>query len=419
LRIAYLLTQYPGPSHTFIRREIRALEDQGVEVLRFTARRTTAALPEKADVDELARTRVILEAGTGALVLRSLLTLLTRPIAVFRAVQLALRSRSPSVGFFRHLVYLAEACMLAHWLAEAKAEHLHAHFGTNPAMIAMLCHEVGGPPYSFTAHGPEEFERAEVLALSEKIHRAAFVVAVCNYGRAQLLRWCRPEEWKKVEIIRCGLDADLLNGSNHQIPDQPQLVCVARLGEQKGHLVLLEAAAQLKKEGLRFRLILVGDGPLRPLVERRIRELNLSEEMRLSGWVSGKEVRETILASRVLLLSSFAEGLPVVLMEAFALGRPVVATYVAGIPELVEAGSSGWLVPAGSVETLAAAMRAALLAPREQLVQMAKVGAKRVAQEHDVAREASKLAELFRRQIEGRVAERVGLRQLMRSDCGQ
>jgi colanic acid/amylovoran biosynthesis glycosyltransferase len=405
LKVAYLVNQYPGPSHSFIRREIKALEEQGLEILRFTVRRTKAALPEEADVSELGRTRVILEAGIAAIVVRSLLTLLTRPVAVLRAVRLAVRFGSGSLnGFFRHLAYLAEACTLAHWLAEAKAQHLHAHFGTNSAMVAMLCHELGGPPYSFTAHGPEEFDKAEGLALSEKINRAAFVVAVCSYGRGQLFRHCRPEEWNKVEIIRCGLDADLLNGSSHPVPDEPQLVCVARLGEQKGHLVLLEAAAQLKNEGMRFRLVLVGDGPLRPLVERRIRELNLSEQIHLAGWLSGNEVRETILASRALLLSSFAEGLPVVLMEAFALGRPVVATYVAGIPELVEAGSSGWLVPAGSVETLAAAMRAVLLAPGDQLGQMAKVGAKRVAEEHDVAREASKLAELFRRQIQGRVA---------------
>jgi glycosyltransferase involved in cell wall biosynthesis len=172
---------------------------------------------------------------------------------------------------------------------------------------------------------------------------------------------------------------------------------VARLGEQKGHLLLLEAAAKLKREGVQFQLVLVGDGPMRQLVEARVRELDLADRIVLTGWLSGKDVRREIVTSRALLLPSFAEGLPVVLMEAFVLGRPVVATYVAGIPELVESGASGWLVPAGSVEAFAEAMRTVLLASPEQLAQMAKLGASRVVCEYDAFHEAAKLAALFRR----------------------
>jgi colanic acid/amylovoran biosynthesis glycosyltransferase len=186
------------------------------------------------------------------------------------------------------------------------------------------------------------------------------------------------------------------------------LVCVARLAEQKGHLLLLEAAAKLKQDGTQFQLVLVGDGPMRPLVEARIRELDLGDRIVLTGWLSGKDVRKQIVTSRALLLPSFAEGLPVVLMEAFILGRPVVATYVAGIPELVEPGASGWLVPAGSVDALAEAMRTVLLAPPAQLVQMAKLGAKRVVSEHDAFHEASKLAALFRRQTNHHPDTRLG-----------
>jgi len=399
LRIAYLVNQYPGPSHSFIRREIDALESQGVEILRFTVRRAKAALPDEADVAELSRTRAILEAGTITLLMRTLAALVTRPIAISRAFGLAIKFGWPSLrGMLRNVVYLAEACTLARWLAQGGAEHLHAHFGTNSAMVAMLCHIVGGFSYSFTAHGPEEFDRAESLGLAEKIKRAAFVIAVCNFGRSQLFRWCRPEDWKKVEVVHCGLGPDLLKTSADVAPTDSRLVCVARLGEQKGHLLLLEAAAKLKQDGMQFQLVLVGDGPMRQLVEARIRELDLADRIVITGWLSGKDVRKQIVTSRALLLPSFAEGLPVVLMEAFVLGRPVVATYVAGIPELVEPGASGWLIPAGSVDALAEAMRAVLLAPPEQLAQMAKLGAKRVVCEHDAFQEATKLAALFRRQ---------------------
>ncbi len=370
-----------------------------MEILRFTVRRAKAVLPDEADIAELSRTRAILEAGSATLLLRTLAALVTRPIALGRACVLAVKLGWPSpTAVLRNIVYLAEACTLAHWLAQDGAEHLHAHFGTNSAMVAMLCHLVVGFSYSFTAHGPEEFDRAESLALSEKVKRAAFVIAVCSFGRSQLFRWCRPEDWKKVEVVHCGLGPDLLKTSADLAPTDSRLVCVARLGEQKGHLLLLEAAAKLKQDGMQFQLVLVGDGPMRRLVEARIRELDLADRIVLTGWLSGKDVRKQIVTSRALLLPSFAEGLPVVLMEAFILGRPVVATYVAGIPELVEPGVSGWLIPAGSVDALAGAMRTVLLATPEQLAQMAKLGAKQVVREHDAFHEATKLAALFRRQ---------------------
>ncbi len=400
LRIAYLVNQYPGPSHSFIRREITALEAQGVEILRFTVRRAKAALPDEEDIAERSRTRAILEAGTVALVRHTIVALATKPLGMLRALSLVFRVGSPSPrAILRNLIYLAEACALARWLAQGRAEHLHAHFGTNSATVAMLCHEIGGLSFSFTAHGPEEFDRAEELALREKVKRATFVIAVCNFGRSQLFRWCRLEDWKKVEVIHCGLGTDLLKASPNSAPVDSRLVCVARFGEQKGHLLLLEAAARLKKEGMQFRLVLVGDGPLRPLIEARIQELNLSDQIHLTGWLSGKDVRDAIVGSRALLLPSFAEGLPVVLMEAFVLGRPVVATYVAGVPELVEAGASGWLVPAGSVDALAEAIRSVLVATPGQLREMANIGARRVAKEHDAFHEATKLAALFRQQV--------------------
>ncbi len=149
-------------------------------------------------------------------------------------------------------------------------------------------------------------------------------------------------------------------------------------------------------EGLEFEIVLAGDGPLRGELEGLVRRSGLEERMRFAGWMSAAEVRDAILGSRALLLPSFAEGLPVVIMEALALGRPVITTAIAGIPELVEPGVTGWLVPAGSVDALASAMRSALQASPTQLAEMGRAGAARVAQQHDAAKEAQKLAELFR-----------------------
>jgi glycosyltransferase involved in cell wall biosynthesis len=172
------------------------------------------------------------------------------------------------------------------------------------------------------------------------------------------------------------------------------------LSEQKGHLLLIEAASRLAALGLPFKLVFVGDGPLRPQIEALIAQYGLIDHIEITGWASSNDVQQQILASRAMVLPSFAEGLPVVIMEALALSRPVISTYVAGIPELVEPETCGWLVPPGSVEALTGAMRTALQLPVEKLDQMGRAGAERVAFQHDAKQEATRLAALFPSNIE-------------------
>jgi glycosyltransferase involved in cell wall biosynthesis len=260
----------------------------------------------------------------------------------------------------------------------------------------MLVHELGGPSYSFTCHGPEEYDRPLALKLGEKISRAAFVVAVSEYGRSQLFRWCDHTHWHKIQVVHCGVDASFLKSGAPELSDVPRLVCVGRLCEQKGQLLLAEAAASLKEEKIPFELILVGDGPMRKEVETIIGRYRLSEQVKITGWMTNQQVREEILRSRAMILPSFAEGLPVVVMEALALKRPVISTYVAGIPELVEPEKTGYLVPAGSVVHLAAAMKQVLCEDIGRLQQMGSEGARRVALGHDAVLEAKKLSHLFR-----------------------
>lgn len=397
MRVAYLVNTYPRTSVSFIRREIAALEAQGVEVLRFSQRPLEGELPTEADRSEALRTRFILSEGIAGHGLALIAVAVRRPRAFAGAVRAAVRLgwRSDR-GLLRHAAYLAEACVLLRWLSRARVEHLHAHFGSNPAAVALLCRLLGGPRYSFTVHGPEEFDKPAFLGLREKIQHAAFVVAVSSYGRAQLCRWARFEDWQKLQVIRCGLDAALLRAPATPSPSAPRLVCVARLNEQKGHMLLVEAVARLREEGREVEVLLAGDGPLRPHVEAAVRRLGVEASVRIGGWMSADQVRAALLASRALLLPSFAEGLPVVLMEAFALGRPAITTAIAGIPELVEPGVSGWLVPAGSVDALVGAMREALDASPARLEAMGRAGALRVRERHDADAEAAKLARLFR-----------------------
>jgi glycosyltransferase involved in cell wall biosynthesis len=397
MRIAYVVNQYPKVSHSFIRREILALERMGVDVLRLAMRGWDAELVDPEDVAERERTRYALQGGVAGLAAAVARRMLDSPLRLLRALRLVLRTgwradRPLAV----HFVYLAEACWLAEQLREHGSGHLHAHFGTNSATVAMLAGELTGLPFSFTVHGPDEFDRPEFIALPEKIRRARFVVAISSYGRSQLMRWSGHQDWPKIEVVHCGLEQAF-----HQVPEVAavpgrRLVCVGRLSAQKGQLLLVEAAARLARQGVDFELVLAGDGELRAPIERLVAHHGLADRVRITGWISSARVREEMQAARALVLPSFAEGLPVVIMEAMALRRAVLTTCIAGIPELVVPGETGWLIPAGSVAELVEAMRVCLDATPEHLGAMGRKARERVLERHDVEREAARLAQLFR-----------------------
>ncbi len=400
MKVAYLVNQYPKVSHSFIRREILGVEQYGVDVHRFAIRACREELVDDADLQELEKTRVVLDAGGLHLLTQMIVVALRHPKKFWQALGLVIKlGRRSERGLLLHFIYLAEACVLLRWFQAAGIQHVHAHFGTNSTTVALLCAALGGPPYSFTAHGPEEFDKVTALALPEKIRRAAFVVAISSFGKSQLYRWCEVQDWEKVQEVHCGLDESFLGQPPSPVPDVPQFICVGRLSEQKGQFLLLAAVAQLAAMGEVFQLTLVGDGPLRPAIEAFIEQHQLQGYVKLMGWASNATVRQAVLESRVLVLPSFAEGLPVVLMEALALRRPVITTYIAGIPELVDAKTCGWLITPGSVEALVQAMQQSLHTPVDQLEVMGNIGAERVAAQHTIATEAQKLTHLFKSSI--------------------
>jgi colanic acid/amylovoran biosynthesis glycosyltransferase len=396
LRVAYFINQYPKISHTFIRREILALERRGIDVARLALRGWKDQLIDDEDKTEQRRTRYVLFGGAIPLIIATAHAFLRSPRRFISALRLAVHmSRRADRSIAYHLVYLAEACRMLPWLITEKVGHLHAHFGTNSAEVAMLAHELGGPKYSFTVHGPEEFDKPQELKISEKVKRSAFVVAVSSFGRSQLYRWVEPAQWPKVKVVPCGLDPRFLDVPPVPPPSAPRLVCVGRLCEQKGQLLLVEAAARLAARGVCFELVLAGDGELRVQIEQSIAKHGLSHGIRVTGWISGNEVREEILSARALVLPSFAEGLPVVIMEAMALHRPVVSTYVGGIPELVVPGENGWLVPPGDLQELTRTLEECLSCSIDQLEAMGRAARKRVLERHSIEASAATLSRLF------------------------
>jgi colanic acid/amylovoran biosynthesis glycosyltransferase len=411
IRVAYLINQYPKISHTFIRREILALEEQGVEVTRIAIRGHETAAVDASDAEELAKTRYLLKANPIAIVGACLSAFVGAPGLFVKTLLRALRLGGRSdAGVTKHAAYFVEACILKKWLADSGLRHVHAHFGTNAAAVVMFCRWLGGPGYSFTVHGPDEFDRPLRLALREKVEAAAFVCVISSFCRSQLYRWTMLADWLKIQVVRCALEPSYFEAQAGAITDKPRLLCVGRLSEEKGQFLMVRAARLLVDRGVPVEIVLAGDGPLRGEIDAEIKRLGLTETVRVTGWVDNQRVRSLLLESRALVVASFAEGLPVVIMEAFAMNRPVISTWIAGIPELVKNDVSGWLIPPGDVGRLADAMQMALTAPPSQLAEMGERGRKLAAEMHNASLEAARLKELLVGALVGStsVVERVG-----------
>lgn len=392
MRLAYLCNLYPAVSHSFVRREIEGVEAAGHQVHRFSLRPAEANLADPADLRELPLTEAVLAQGVLRLTAAWLSLALRSPGRSFSALRAAHRMSGPGVkSKIRHLAYLLEAAWLTRRLNHLQIDHLHAHFGTNPAAVALLARELGGPSFSFTVHGPDEFDAPLALGIRQKIGAAAIIAAISSYGRSQLMRWSSPDEWGKIVVVRCGLDQSFLEAERTEVPaSSKEFVCVARLSAQKGLPVLIAACDRLRTDGETFTVTIIGDGEMRSEIANEIRRRGLEGFIKLVGIRSAAEIREHLMQARAFVLPSFAEGLPVVLMEALALGRPVITTAIAGIPELVDA-DCGWLVPAGSEEALVGAMKEALAASPDELSRKGQNGRARVQKMHNAKMNARQL----------------------------
>ena len=407
-RLAYLTTEYPKVSHTFIRREIQELERRGYDITRISIRRCSDALKDAADVEEDRKTLYCLDRSILYLMWATIVQLCAQPARWRRAFAATLTMwRRSDRGIVAHIAYLMEACMLARWLRHNDLHHVHVHFGTNSAAVARLIRLLCGISYSVTVHGPNEFDAPLGLSLAEKLMDAEFIVAISDFCAAQVRRWLPHDHWNKLHIVRCTIGPQFFGRITTISESSRTLVCVGRLSAQKGQYLLIDAMKVLCSRGIEAHLLLAGDGEMRAELQEHIARCGLQQHITITGWVNEQEVREHLMNARALVQPSFAEGLPVVIMEALAMGRPVITTMVAGIPELVRHHENGWLITAGNVAELADAMEEALRAPAERLNDMGLAGRERVRQMHYTPVEVEKLDQLFRENTSSACAEGV------------
>lgn len=395
MRIAYLTSQYPATSHTFIRREVNALRALGVDVQTFSVRAPAMTeLVAEQDAAEAASTYTLLRQSPAAFLSGHLSELARAPLRYLRTLGLALRHRPPGLrAMFLSLAHFAEAILLAAELRRRKVDHLHNHFANSGATVGLLASRQAQLPWSFTIHGISEFDYPAGLLLPAKVQAADFVACVSYFGRAQAYRLIDSRRWDKLTIVRCGLELDRLPTPISNKDARPRLIVVGRLSAEKGISGLLESLAMVPGTEAPS-LLIVGDGPLRTALNAQIEKLGLGDRVQFAGRLPEAETLAAIAASDALVLPSFMEGLPIVLMEAMALGKPVIASRVAGIPELVHDGVNGLMFTPSDWRELAVKL-GTLSRDADLRERLGQAGPKKIAEEFDVRRSAEKLRDLF------------------------
>lgn len=394
MTLAYLTSHYPATSHTFIRREVVGLRRSGVAVETFSIRSPTAAERDAHD-DEGGPTLTLLDQPMMAFAAAHAGRMLRSPLAYLRTFRLALSHRPPGMrGLALAVAHFAESVLLARELERRGITRLHNHFANSAATVGFLATRLIGLPWSFTMHGISETDYPAGLTLARKIEAATAVMCVSWFGRAQGMRLVPPEHWAKMHVVRCGLLFDELPAPRPVAERAPIIICVGRLSPEKGQAGLIAAFASLSGDRPDLRLHLVGDGPDRARLDQLVAELGLGQAVRFLGRLSEADTLTALGDARLLILPSFLEGLPIVLMEAAALSIPAIASRIAGVPELVEDGVSGTLFTPGNWDELAERM-AALLDDPGKAATMAAVAHRVVTEQYDVMILARQLRELF------------------------
>jgi colanic acid/amylovoran biosynthesis glycosyltransferase len=398
-RVAYLCDQYPAISHTFILREVRALRALGIDIETISIRRSDPEqLLAERDRDEFSRTFAVLPLHVRVLLTTHARVFAAHPRRYVDALRLAGSLAQPgSRGHLWQLFYLAEAGVVWAHCRRVGVRHIHAQFTSPAADVALLAAHLGGPgcSWSFAAHGTDIFE-TDRKGLGEKVRRARFVICVSDFGRSQLMALVDERHWPKIHVISCGIDVREFapQGWKRSPGQHLRVLSVGRLVASKGHAVLLDALAQLLEAGVSASLDVIGDGPRRQALETRARALGVAEHVTFHGRVGQDDIRRHYAAADVFCLPSFAEGVPVVLMEAMAMELPVVASGVMGIPELVEDRRSGLLVPPGRADALVESL-AALATSVDLRLELGCGGRARIESAFSLERSALALREVY------------------------
>ena len=396
IRIAYLVSQYPAVNHTFILREILELRRLGFDIHVASIREPDRSF-ERLAVDEQKEQRTtfyVKRKRVAGILAVNIRVLFSRPVSYLRALVYSLRlaGLNARAAVF-NLAYFTQAAVVADWMRHRELSHVHMHFTSTVGLLAM---RLAPMRTSVTIHGPDEFTDPARFYLTEKIRAFHLLCTISEYGRSQLMRLSDQTHWTKFRVSRLGVDPTLYAARPFRDSPSPfEILFVGRLAPVKGPHILIAALDRLVRRGRSVRLRFAGDGPSRPGLERDVGERGLKQHVIFEGWQNADRVRALYQQADIFALPSFAEGIPVALMEAMAMEIPCVTTRITGIPELIRDQLDGLLVTPSSEEELATAMERLLDDPglRRRLGKSAR---QRVVENFDLRHNTAQLAAIFR-----------------------
>ena len=391
-RMAYLVSRYPAVSHTFIFSEIRELRKEGFDI--FTASindcdRPPSQLPELEKADQ-AGTFYVKSAGWCKALRAVISSLADNPAGTLRGLMFTLRLG----GSAKRLFYFIEALMIGKWMKDKGLEHLHVHFGMAASSVGMIAARTFPITYSLTIHGPDEFYEVSNCYLAEKVKTAHFICCIGLFARSQLMKISPSNQWQKLKVVPLGVDPYKFAPVTRTDADVFEILCIGRLVPAKGQHILLSAVKQMVDEKRAVRLRLLGDGPDRQSLEQRIVSEGLRDHVIFEGAVNQDRIPTFFKSADAFALASFAEGVPVALMEAMASEIPCVSTMITGIPELIRNEIDGLLVPASDQEALTAALRRLMDDPSLRR-RLGLAGRKRVIDRYNLQTNVRALAEVY------------------------
>ncbi|MGA2102169.1 MAG: glycosyltransferase [Candidatus Sulfotelmatobacter sp.] len=403
IRLAYLVSQYPRISETFILREVLALREMGFEIEVASINPPDRKPQELTAVEheECGRTFYVKRTSWRKALwahFRTFTSNLRRyPSALLFALKLGRFDRKRKLlGIF----YFAEAGLIAHWMRQNDLSHLHVHFATPASTVGAIISKLTGASLSITVHGPDEFYDVTRYHLTEKIETCMFLCTIGKFARSQLMKLSPVDQWNKFEVTPLGVyPENFLARPPKERNGCFEILCVGRLVPAKGQHILIQAVDRLVKGGQNVRLRLVGDGPDRKSLEAMTDRLGLSKRTSFEGAVNQDRIQEFYRQADAFVLPSFAEGIPVVLMEAMAIQIPCVTTHITGIPELIRDGIDGLLVTASDEVELASTIKRLICEP-ELCRELGEAGRRRVLSGYDLGKNIRRLAEVFRRRLE-------------------
>ncbi|TDT72446.1 glycosyltransferase involved in cell wall biosynthesis [Hypnocyclicus thermotrophus] len=404
-KILYLCSEYPALSHTFIDVEVDELSKN------FEIYTSSINYPKNIEkfsddyVKRLNKTYYIKKENKKNILLIVLKYFIINPLKFINILNYTynLSVKNGVKNIIKAVGYFIEAILLHNYMKKNNIKHVHIHFANPAATVALIAKEFEGIEYSISVHGPDVFYNVKENLIVEKIKNAKFIRAISYFCQSQLMRESTPDYWDKINIIRCGIDLSKFNNINEFVKEKKEndkinILCVGRIVPSKGQLLLVETVKKVIKKTKNFKVTFIGGGEYLKNLKEKVEKSNLENYIEILGPVNNDKVIKALESSDIFVLPSFAEGVPIVLMEAMSKKIITISTKINGIPELIDDKKDGFLVEASNIDELSELL-IEIIKNSDNYKELKNNARKKIEKKYDIRKNIIKLKELFEENI--------------------